>query len=153
MTSTWGTASTGGRYHLLTNSIVVGDWVLSYKTEMKLITDVMKRHNFWATTVKLDGSYPALVYEHSFQIYKESLDYKQFAQWFTGLYSLYQGSTYSLQLTDGANADYLFVDYGSCYFQDGPRLKTPDELLMFSAGLTEFKFVGSAAPTIIVSPL
>lgn len=156
----YGKGTTAGRYVLVCNSVSVGDWVNDFKTDYKLVTPVQVRHNFWASYPVLDGSFPAIVWEHSFTVYHSATNYKGFIDWYYNLFNIYQAQPAQLSLYDEALntgsstlAAPVCIDFGACYLQDGPRLKQPEALLMYAAGMAEVKFIGSVQPIVDASTI
>jgi len=106
------------------------------------------RHNFWDTTVLLDGSYPALLWEHEFVLYTEGSSLSNFANIFVGLSDRVAAAPTSLKISYVASPTLTLVDFGDCYMQDKPTLIKPDMLLHQEAGFIRVSFLGSTKPVV-----
>jgi len=128
-----------------------------YKATPKLHNDISVRQPFWSRQVKLDGRFPASVWEYEFVIYMESQTREEFAEWFFDLYDFHLDNAYPLVLfypeivADPGNgieqADAVDItSFGDCYF-DGHALRSPNQLLLHRAGLVNINFLGTTKPT------
>ncbi len=133
---------------LVFSGTTLGNHVHSWTPTPRRTTPIDERHNFWATTVVLDGSYPQLVWDHEFLVYTEPTTPNKyaFAKDFLAYMNYVTGDPQDLRLKVGSTT---VVACGSCYL-DIPSLSDPEDLLLYEAGIVHFKFIGTSIPSIPV---
>jgi hypothetical protein len=140
---------TGFARHTLTvSSNILGTYVHGFNSGFSRPTPIAVRHNFWDTTVLLDGSYPALLWEHEFVLYTEGGSLGGLAATFLNISDKVVAAAVPLKITYAASPTVTLVDFGSCYLQDKPSLIKPDMLLHQEAGFIRVSFLGSTKPTV-----
>ena len=122
----------------------LGDSVHTLQASFQRLTQVAQRHNFWATNVLLDGGYPALVYEHTFVIYKEAAGRVEYVDYFYDLANQIVADPQELLLKAGGNNVFAF---GDCYLANTDQ-KEPSDLLMLAAGMSQLTFWGTVIPSL-----
>jgi len=140
-----GAASTAGNYQLTFNNTIVGDFVQSFVTKSRRLTNVQRRENFWSNTGIIDGSFPVQFWDHEFTIYLEKSDRELFA---TALFDLSDDNVTSspTTLTLVGTGSYANWSFGACYLER-VDLQTPSQMLLHAAGFLTVKFVGNTKPT------
>ena len=141
-------ASTEVGYKVNFNAIDIGDEILGYKQSTRRVTDVTVKHNLWSNTPVMDGRYPAILYEHTFRIYLESATRQAFCDFMWELgNSHFYADPKALLLLDVTTPFSQITNYGNCYLMEGSE-DTPEELMMFEAGIFTVRFQGITKPTI-----
>lgn len=135
------------RYALEFNGSNIGTYVHGFQSSFQRVTAINPRHNFWDTTVLLDGSYPALVWDHKFVLYTEGTSLNDFAVKYLNLADLVAGSAAALKIVNASSPSGVLLNFGSCYFSASPELQKPELLLLQEAGFITVSFLGSTKPT------
>jgi len=138
--------STYGSTHftLVFSGSTLGDHLASFRSVPRRATQVEERHNLWATTPILDGSYPALVWDHEFLVYQEDNYPLNFAETYFNLAAHFTSAPQSLIVklkTDTA------IAFGDCYMREFTQ-SDPEQLLLYAAGILPIKFVGTQIPSV-----
>jgi hypothetical protein len=142
-------ATTAGNYTLTHSGVTLGNWVNDYTSNPRLATEVQQRHNLWSTVVILDGSDPALVWDHEFTVYTESGSMHGFMnKYFETSNRFYVNRARPLRIQSG-DTNSVVIDFGNCYFV-GQGLGEPSSLLLHRAGMLKLKFWGTQTPTVII---
>lgn len=131
------------KYTLVFSGTTLGDHLHGFHSRFRRATEVRARHCFWDSDVILDGSYPALIWEHTFTLYTESGSVVGFTQEFLNLADHIQGTPLNLKIITSVGT--LVLDFGSCYLQE-PDLEKPDMLLFQKAGFVNARFIGNTKP-------
>jgi len=133
------------KFTLVFSGTTLGDQVHSIRTQRQLATPVKPRHNLWATSVVLDGAYPAVYWQHSISVYNEEASRAAYASWFWQLDQYYTDAAYSLEIRD--LEDNVVVSFGDCQlFADSQT--DPADLFLTSSGLVELQFYGTSCPSL-----
>jgi hypothetical protein len=132
---------TQGQYILSFNGVPIGSWIDGFSTNVRRVNAVGIRQNFWSSVTVLDGKYPALVYEHTFQVFFEAISREALAQAYMALTTFYLNRVYPLAIIGGFG-----MSFGNCYLEEGPTMKEPDILLRHRAALISLKFLGNTRP-------
>jgi hypothetical protein len=132
-------------FTLIFSGSIIGDHIYSTISRPRLATKINERQNLWASSVVLDGRYPALVHDHQFVVYNEESYRLDYMRWFYNLASRIDGDPHSLTINLGNN---VVVAFGDCYLLE-PQQREPDSLLLQSAGLVEVAFLGTSIPSVI----
>lgn len=131
-------------YTLVFSGSTIGDHIHDLKTTYGRLTEIAQRQNFWASDVILDGRYPALVFEHTFTLYKNSGGAVDYAKMFFALANKIEGDPRSLVAKIKSTT---VISFGDCYMEP-PEQQEPDSLLLTEAGLFTLKFLGTQIPSI-----
>ena len=123
----------------------VGDSVHSMLSNFRRVTEVSLRHNLYSPKLLLDGSYPALIWEHAFEVYNEESWQIPQIQAFYDLRTLINSRPQELQLQ--SNVGTPVIAFGNCYLQE-PRQEEPEDMLLAAAGVWALKFLGTDVPSI-----
>jgi hypothetical protein len=134
------------RFVLLYNSIQVGTYVHGFLSSFARATPINVRHNFWDTSVILDGSYPALVWDHDITLYTESGSLKGLAEQYFALSTLVSGVPAPLTISYASSPGLALINFGSCLLNDRPGVQKPEQLLLQEAGFFTVSFLGSTKP-------
>lgn len=156
MTSEYGNATTADQFSLIFDDEEIGDWVESWEPKFKRITDISRIHNLWTNTVLLDASFPALLWTHTFTLYKEGTVLKDYVDSTLDLADQIKDTPKPLVLrcttmTSASSAGSLSFDvatcvaFGACVL-DQTFLHDPQELLLHTAGLFKVRFIGTEKP-------
>lgn len=138
-------------YTLAFPTSLVGDRVHSYNTSVKRATEINVRQNLWASYVILDGRYPALVYQHDFEIYMEKTTPRLYTKaLFDIVRTMVTSDPMALTMKNGLTSSDV-IAFGQCYLVP-PEQSKPEELMMLEAGLFKVKFMGTECPSIVLSP-
>lgn len=135
------------RLVLVYNTTTLGTYLHGFVSFVSRATPINVRHNFWDSTVVLDGSYPAQVWEHNFVLYHEAANLKAFADDFLALSDQFYGTAATLKISLASSPSGTYMTFGSCLLQDKPALQKPDLLLQQQAGFFGLSFLGSIKPT------
>lgn len=147
MTGAYGQATTAGNYTLVCSGSTIGNWVESFVTKERRLNEVTERTSFWSTTTRLDGSYPALIFKHTFTVYFEAASRELFAKAFFDITNHFHGVGSPLFLISGYTSP-VTIFFGNCYLTQEPQLKNPDALLLHSAGMISLEFTGTLVPSV-----
>lgn len=145
--ASYGSATTAGNYTLVFSGGMLGSWVEKFTSTPRRLTEIQERQNFWSTSVILDGSYPAFVYDHEFTLYTENGSLLGFIKDFYGLHSKFTNRARPLRLMLGDTTSPA-VDFGDCYLKQFGA-DEPQDLLLHRAGMLKLQFVGTSVPTVI----
>jgi hypothetical protein len=132
-------------YTLTFSSMPVGTRVHAFKTDIQRATEVNVRHNFWGNKIILDGSYPAIIWNHTFIVYTERPNVKDFVNAFFAMSNFFTGVPRTLTVVSSFGTE---IDFGSCYMSNPVELSSPDHLLQHKAGFIQLGFVGSVRPNL-----
>jgi hypothetical protein len=147
--ATFGGATTASRYFLYFNGSGLGSWLEKYTSQVRRADPIQVRHNLWANNARLDGSFPAKVWEHDLTIYSESTSMSTFIDFWNNLSDNYLGDSAGLVVMDMLpTVATTFVAFGNCYLAEPPQLSEPDALLKFAAGFITLKFIGNTKPVV-----
>lgn len=135
------------RLTLVYSGTTLGTYLHGFTTSYGRATPVNIRHNFWDTTVLLDGSYPALVWNHEFTLYTENGSVAGFAKDFIGLSDKIVGTAQDLRISYANSPALTLLQFGNCYLDDAPSVQQPELLLLQSAGFIKVKFLGNTKPS------
>lgn len=132
------------KFTLVFSGTTLGDHVHTYQSKPVRVSEIDAKHNFWASSAILDGSYPALVWEHQFSLYKSATNEVEFVRFFVNLATHVNSRPLPLELKYETQT---VVAFGSCYL-DVSEHEEPDSLLHTAAGLVSLRFRGTSLPSV-----
>jgi len=143
-------ATTAGNYTLTHSNSMLGNWVDAFNSKFARLTDIARRQNFWASSVLLDGSFPAQVWDHTFRLYTEAGSLGEFYEKFLRLHDAIGSSPATLVINDGDTVNTV-IGFGLCYLS-GADLEVPENFLLHRAGFITVAFVGNTRPEVFDLP-
>lgn len=145
--ASYGNATSAGNFTLVFSGGLLGSWVEGF-TSVPRRSEIAERQNFWSTDTILDGSYPALTWDHEFTLYTEAGSVGGFMNSYFALANKFYSRSRPLRICWGTEVSSLRVDFGNCYMKPF-SLENPSELLLHRAGMIKLAFVGTQTPTVI----
>lgn len=148
-------ATTAGNFTLVGSGVTFPNtfcWMEDFTTRPILATDVNVRQNFWASSVVLDGRYPALYFEHSFKMFCEATSTTTpFSQQvrlytiFTSISSAINGNLQPLEIRDGNTAN-ARIHFGPSYLKDW---EYDEDFLKYGCGFFTLNWVSTNVPSVV----
>lgn len=133
------------RFTLVFSGTIMGTTLDGFTAEPRRVSEIIVKQNFWASKAVVDGSYPALVWNHRFRVFTEAGSIGGFVEKFLNMSDWIAGVPYPLTIATSLGPH---IAFGNCYLQN-PSLSLPERLLMQRAGFVEVEFVGNTKPTLV----
>ena len=144
--ASFGAATTAGNYTLVHSGTTIGNYVDGFTTNFSRLTPINKRQNFWASTVILDGRFPAQEWSHEFSLYTEAGSIGGLYEKFLKIHDQIDGDPQLLVMNDGNTTNAVY-EFGQCYLE-AAALGTPDQFNLHAAAKINVTFVGKTRPIV-----
>lgn len=135
-------------YLLSFANTIVGDELVTWTPGVRRATALDVRHNFWAPIASLDGTYPALVWEHNITAYLEKTTRPYYAEYLRNAAINMISSLAQPLKVMSLDTTTVVIAFGDCYC-DGLEQSDPQSLLIEPAGILKFKFLGTSPFSIV----
>lgn len=145
--NSYGEATTAGNFTLVHSGTALGLWIDAWNTKARRLTEIAERQNFWSQQVILDGSYPALAWDHSFTVYSEANSLNTYINSYVALANRIQSRAYPLEIWSGTSTPVVWY-FGNCYLKDFGQ-EEPKDLMLHAAGMIRLNFVGTVIPSLV----